>query len=132
MLAASPAPDSTATAKPSFISFWTTSGTVATRLSPGNISFGIPIDCGMVLLLEVNIRTQWCANAGGSNQFSQGRRGFELRQCPREFDQFLDKGAARLQGFTRDQPIRRLGRSRLGRLRVPPRDEVWIFELWFA
>src|SRR6266403_1270815 len=49
MLAASPAPDCTVTAKPSFMSFWTTSGTVATRLSPGNVSFGIPIDCGMIL-----------------------------------------------------------------------------------
>ena len=34
-LAASPAPVSTATRNPSLTSFWTTSGTVATRFSPG-------------------------------------------------------------------------------------------------
>src|SRR5476649_2205751 len=57
MLAASPAPDCTATAKPSLMSFWTTSGTVATRFSPGNTSFGIPIVCGMfVLPLDNNWR----------------------------------------------------------------------------
>src|SRR3954468_24843973 len=45
MLAASPAPAWTITVKPSFASFGTTSGTVATRFSPGKISFGTPIVC---------------------------------------------------------------------------------------
>jgi hypothetical protein len=47
MFAASPAPDSTATAKPSLISFSTTSGTVATRLSPAAVSLGTPIVSGI-------------------------------------------------------------------------------------
>src|SRR5437762_1187143 len=41
--AASPAPDCTATRKPSLISFSTTSGTVATRFSPAAVSRGTPI-----------------------------------------------------------------------------------------
>ena len=41
--AASPAPDSTATANPSFTSLSTTSGTVATRFSPAAVSRGTPI-----------------------------------------------------------------------------------------
>src|SRR5688572_31613915 len=45
--AASPAPDSTATRKPSLISFSTTSGTVATRFSPAKVSRGTPISCDM-------------------------------------------------------------------------------------
>src|SRR5665647_1360161 len=40
---ASPAPDSTETANPSLISFSTTSGTVATRFSPGKTSRGTPM-----------------------------------------------------------------------------------------
>jgi hypothetical protein len=47
MLAPSPAPDCTMTLKPSFASFGTTSGTVATRFSPGKVSFGTPITCAM-------------------------------------------------------------------------------------
>jgi len=44
-LAESPAPDSTETVKPSLMSFSTTSGTVATRFSPGKISRGTPMRC---------------------------------------------------------------------------------------
>src|ERR1700682_5525911 len=51
MLAASPAPDWTMTLKPSFASFGTTSGTVATRFSPGKISLGTPITCATCGLL---------------------------------------------------------------------------------
>src|SRR6185312_9981400 len=47
MLAPSPAPDCTITLNPSFASFGTTSGTVATRFSPGNVSFGTPITWAM-------------------------------------------------------------------------------------
>src|SRR3954469_9112629 len=46
-LAASPAPDCTATRKPSLISFSTTSGTVATRFSPAAVSRGTAISCDM-------------------------------------------------------------------------------------
>ena len=35
------------TLKPSFTSFGTTSGTVATRFSPGKTSLGTPITCAM-------------------------------------------------------------------------------------
>ena len=42
--AASPAPASTATLNPCLISFSTTSGTVATRFSPGKVSRGTPIN----------------------------------------------------------------------------------------
>src|SRR6185295_7457813 len=49
MLAPSPAPDCTITLKPSFASFATTSGTVATRFSSGKVSLGIPMTCGMKL-----------------------------------------------------------------------------------
>src|SRR5688500_5602055 len=49
MLAASPAPDSTMTEKPSFESFFTASGTVATRFSPGKTSLGTPITCAVML-----------------------------------------------------------------------------------
>src|SRR5919197_920166 len=52
MIAASPAPDCTATRKPSFASRSTTSGTVATRFSPGAVSRGTPIRCGMRALLN--------------------------------------------------------------------------------
>src|SRR5262245_16980819 len=45
--AAAPAPLWTVTAKPSPISFWTTSGTVATRFSPAAVSAGTPITNGM-------------------------------------------------------------------------------------
>jgi cyclic pyranopterin phosphate synthase len=45
--AASPAPASTATRKPCLISFSTTSGTVATRFSPGKTSRGTPINDGI-------------------------------------------------------------------------------------
>src|SRR5258708_4929018 len=45
--AASPAPDCTATRKPSLISFSTTSGTVATRFSPAAVSRGTPISWGI-------------------------------------------------------------------------------------
>ena len=38
---------STATLKPSLMSFSTTSGTVATRFSPGAVSRGTPMTCGM-------------------------------------------------------------------------------------
>jgi hypothetical protein len=38
---------STATLNPSLTSFATTSGTVATRFSPGAVSFGTPMTCGM-------------------------------------------------------------------------------------
>src|SRR5678815_2998613 len=47
MLASAPAPDCTITLKPSFSSRGTTSGTVATRFSPGNTSRGTPITCAM-------------------------------------------------------------------------------------
>src|SRR3954471_14364052 len=47
--AASPAPDCSATRKPSLISFWTTSGTVATRFSPSAVSRGTAISCDMYL-----------------------------------------------------------------------------------
>src|SRR4051812_16386005 len=47
MLAAAPAPDWTITLKPSFCSFAITSGTVATRFSPGKTSFGTPITWAM-------------------------------------------------------------------------------------
>src|SRR5882724_1028919 len=46
-LAASPAPDCTATRKPSLISFSTTSGTVATRFSPAAVSRGTAISWGI-------------------------------------------------------------------------------------
>src|SRR5439155_15862051 len=46
-LAASPAPDCTATRKPSLISFSTTSGTLATRFSPAAVSRGTAISCGI-------------------------------------------------------------------------------------
>jgi len=52
--AASPAPVSTRTAKPSLISFSTTSGTVATRFSPGAISFGTPIRAQSLLELQLS------------------------------------------------------------------------------
>src|SRR5579859_2087003 len=45
--AASPAPDCTATRKPSLISFSTTSGTLATRFSPTAVSRGTPINWGI-------------------------------------------------------------------------------------
>src|SRR5919197_893555 len=50
--AASPAPDCTATRKPSFASRSTTSGTVATRFSPSAVSRCTPISCGMGALLN--------------------------------------------------------------------------------
>jgi hypothetical protein len=40
------------TPNPSLASFGTTSGTVATRFSPGKISFGTPITWGMTLSLR--------------------------------------------------------------------------------
>ncbi len=51
MLAASPAPDWTMTRKPSLTSFGTTSGTVATRFSPGKTSLGMPIICAVIFSL---------------------------------------------------------------------------------
>src|SRR4051812_40013464 len=41
--AAAPAPDSTATSSPDFIKGGTAAGMTATRVSPGSVSFGMPI-----------------------------------------------------------------------------------------
>src|SRR5688500_1997702 len=49
MLAPAPAPDSTITLNPSFASLGTTSGTVATRFSPGKTSRGTPITCAVCI-----------------------------------------------------------------------------------
>src|SRR5688572_32359066 len=70
MFAPSPAPDCTITLKPSFASFGTTSGTVATRFSPGKTSRGTPMTCAM---LSIPLGTILLATGGAASGILSGQ-----------------------------------------------------------
>src|SRR3954471_3925133 len=73
--AASPAPDSTATRKPSLTSFSTTSGTVATRFSPAAVSRGMPINWDKVLSGWVREILPWSPHQQALEAFEERVHG---------------------------------------------------------